>query len=440
MPNLTQLRLAAREIFEDVLRAVDPSAAVRSAVRIEGSDLTICDRRFPFPPEADVFAVAIGKAATTMAFALDEVLGDRLIDGVLAAPRRASYRWQYFEGGHPLPNDASLEAAKAAFRLLKLANHQSVIAIFLISGGGSAMLEWPISDEMTLDDLRVANRVLIKSGASIAEINSVRRAFSAVKGGRLAECAPNCDQITLIVSDVPAGEERNVASGPTLAPSNIAPDATEVIARYDLGGQIPVTVLRAVDAQSEIPVIMSANSTKLREHFVLLENNDALQAAAGAATRRGFSAEIANDISDEPIEVGCEKLLARLRNMRESNPARMCLISGGEFACPVKGNGIGGRNLENALRLAIAANSTQSRFSSFVALCAGTDGIDGNSPAAGAIVDHTTIDRALKIGLDPQDFLDRSDTYSFFVALGDAITTGPTGTNVRDLRILLTGE
>jgi hydroxypyruvate reductase len=185
---------------------------------------------------------------------------------------------------------------------------------------------------------------------------------------------------------------------------------------------------------------MSANSTKLREHFVLLENNDALQAAAGAATRRGFSAEIANDISDEPIEVGCEKLLARLRNMRESNPARMCLISGGEFACPVKGNGIGGRNLENALRLAIAANSTQSRFSSFVALCAGTDGIDGNSPAAGAIVDHTTIDRALKIGLDPQDFLDRSDTYSFFVALGDAITTGPTGTNVRDLRILLTGE
>jgi hydroxypyruvate reductase len=339
-----------------------------------------------------------------------------------------------------LPNDTSLEAAKAAFRLLELANHHNVIAIFLISGGGSAMLEWPISDEITLDDLRVVNRVLIKSGASIAEINSVRRAFSAVKGGRLAARAPNCDQITLIVSDVPAGEERNVASGPTLAPSNTAPDATAVIARYDLREQIPVTVLRAIDSQSEIPVITSSNSTKLRTHFVLLSNNDALQAAAGAATRRGFSAEIANDIADESVEVGSERLLARLKSMRDSNRARVCLISGGEFACPVKGDGIGGRNLETALRLAIAANSTQSRFSPFVALCAGTDGIDGNSPAAGAIVDHTTIDRARKIGLDPQDFLNRSDTYSFFVALGDAITTGPTGTNVRDLRILLTGE
>lgn len=439
MANLMQLRLAAREIFEEALRAVDPAAAIRNAVRLERSSLTICDTGFDFPPEADAFAVAIGKAATTMAFALDDVLGDRLIDGVIAAPRRAGYRWQYFEGGHPLPNGASLEAAKAAFRLLKLVDHQSVIVIFLISGGGSAMLEWPISEEITIDDLQVANRVLIKSGASIAEINSVRRAFSAVKSGRLAARAPNCDQITLIISDVPKGEEWNVASGPTLSPPIGAPDPREVIAQYDLRREMPEAVLRAIDAQSEIPVITSANSTRLHKHFVLLDNDDALQAAVSAATRRAFSAEIANDIADEPIELGCERLLARLKSLRKSNPAPMCLVSGGEFACPVRGDGIGGRNLETALRLAIAANS-QSRLSPFVALCAGTDGIDGNSPAAGAIVDHTTIDRARKIGLDPQDFLDRSDVYSFFVALGDAIATGPTGTNVRDLRILLTRD
>ena len=450
MSNLLQLRIAAREMFDEALCAVDPENAVRRAIRVQESQLEIHGEAFDLGA-AGVYSIAIGKAALSMAIALENIFGEKLTSGALvgptksrllkeAGPRSVSTRWHCFEGGHPFPNEASLAAAKEVFALLERANEERAFLVFLISGGGSAMLEWPINDGITFDDLRVANRVLIKSGASIAEINSVRRAFSAIKGGRLAACAPNCDQITLIVSDVPVGEERSVASGPTLPPSSTAPDAMEVIARYDLRGQIPVTVLRAIDAQSGISTTPSTNSTKLREHFVLLNNNDALQAAAGAASRRGFSTEIAKDIADESVEVGSEKLLARLNSMRESNPGGVCLISGGEFACPVRGDGMGGRNLENALRLAIAANSTRSQFSPFVALCAGTDGIDGNSPAAGAIVDHTTIDRARNIGLDPQDFLDRSDSYSFFVALGDAITTGPTGTNVRDVRILLTGE
>ena len=450
MSNLLQLRIAAREMFDEALLAADPENAVRRAIRVQEAQLEIHGEAFGLGA-AGVYSIAIGKAALSMAIALENIFGEKLNSGALAGttksrllkeagPGSVSTRWHCFEGGHPFPNEASLAAAKEVFALLDRANEERALLVFLISGGGSAMLEWPISEEITLDDLRVANRVLIKSGASIAEINSVRRAFSAVKGGRLAARAPHCNQITLIVSDVPAGEERNVASGPTLPPSTIAPNATEVIARYDLRAQIPTAILRAIDAQSEISAIPSTNSTKLREHFVLLDNNDALQAAVDAATRRGFSAEIASDISDETIELGCERLRTRLKSLHESNPAGVCLISGGEFACPVKGDGMGGRNLETALRLAIAANSTQSRFDPFVALCAGTDGIDGNSPAAGAIVDHTTIDRARKIGLDPTDFLDRSDAYSFFVALGDAINTGPTGTNVRDVRILLAGE
>jgi hydroxypyruvate reductase len=374
-----------------------------------------------------------------MASALEDVLGDQLSEGVIAAPGRNAGKgmlrklWQYFEGGHPLPNEASLAAAEAAFELLDRANREHALVIYLISGGGSAMLEGPISKEITLEDLRAANQTLVSCGASISEINAVRRAFSAVKGGRLATRAPNSRQVTLIVSDVPQGEEHNVASGPTLSPPSDKPSATEVVARYGLRDLMPSSIMRAIE-RSET----AEPSTPIdHPYFVLLDNNTALEAAATAARKSGLTAEITRDISDEPIEAGVEKLLTRLSEPKATDAADVCLVSGGEFACPVRGDGLGGRNLETALRLAIAAEEHRDRIGEFVALCAGTDGIDGNSPAAGAIVDNTTIERARRIGLDPADFLNRSDSYSFFVALGDVVTTGPTGTNVRDLRILL---
>jgi len=282
----------------------------------------------------------------------------------------------------------------------------------------------------------------------------VRRAFSAVKGGRLAARAPNSHQITLIVSDVPEGEERNVASGPTVAPPPDTPDPRQVIARYSLHSKLPVTNVQAIET---LPINLTTSA--MREHFVLLSNADALKAAADAARQRGFITEIAPDISDPPIERGCDLLIKRLEALRathrnkppdrleaglvppvgtsadsKQNDGVVCVISGGEFACPVRADGIGGRNLETALRLARSPNFSSSET---VALCAGTDGIDGNSPAAGVIVDSTTRDRANKIGLDAEDFLQRSDSYSYFVALGDVVATGATGTNVRDIRILV---
>jgi glycerate 2-kinase len=436
MANLLELRSAARETFEEALRAVDPAAAVSKAIRLESSGLTICDRSFPFAPQTNVFGVAIGKAAPGMALALEEVSGEHFVDGVLAARQSAGASWQRFEGGHPLPNEASLAAAKAAFRLLELIDRENALIIFLISGGGSAMLESPITEDITLAELRSANEALVGCGASIGEINAVRRAFSGVKGGRLATHASKSQQITLIVSDVPNGEEHNVASGPTLPPPADAPAASEVVVRYGLTDKLPASVLSAV--KNPAPPI---TAPQRHEHFVLLNNDTALEAAATASRTRGFAVEIARDISDEPVEIGCQKLLTRLASLKDSADrvadARVCLISGGEFACPVRGDGIGGRNLETALRLAIAADHNRDAIGEFVALCAGTDGIDGNSPAAGAIIDSTTIERARKLGLDANNFLDRSDSFSFFSALGDAITTGPTGTNVRDLRILL---
>ncbi|HVS83881.1 MAG TPA: DUF4147 domain-containing protein [Pyrinomonadaceae bacterium] len=484
MSNLTQLRLAAREVFNEALCAVDAGAAVRRVVRLEDSRLSVCDTVTDLSTQRPIYAIAIGKAAFAMAWALDEILRERLAAGVLTSnapgygtptrrgservdarkdtsepparpPQRgcragdpgsmpALLRWIVFQGGHPEPNDQSLSAAHACFDLLERAEEERALLIFLVSGGGSAMIEWPIGADITLADLRATNRTLIACGASITEVNAVRRAFSAIKGGRLTDRAPHCDQLTLIVSDVPPGQEGNVASGPTLAPPNDAPDAREVIARYDLRAQLPETILRAIDAEPAVsgPI----DSTSLRKHFVVLDNRSALDAVDEAARRRGFVTEIVDDISDQPIEDGCSALLQRLSQLREralgaesrSNAGTsVCLISGGEFACPVRGEGIGGRNLETALRLATSPGLSNSE--PFVALCAGTDGIDGNSPAAGAIVDNTTIERARAIGLDPENFLNRSDAYSFFVALGDAIATGPTGTNVRDIRILLTG-
>jgi hydroxypyruvate reductase len=441
MTNLIQLRKFAREIFDEALREVNPWTAMQRNVVFDGSNLSMGGASFDIE-HRNIYSISVGKASIVMAAALEAILRDKLTAGLIAGPTvqplettlstNLSGRWMTFEGGHPLPNEASLRAAHAAFELLERADKENALILFLVSGGGSAMIESPISTEITLADLQNANLSLVNSGASIGEINSVRTAFSAIKGGRLAARAPNCDQITLIVSDVRKGQEHYVSSGPSLPPSKDAPQPAKVISRFDLRAKLPLSIATKVykPASEALPQVGQ------REYFVLLDNSSALNAAAHAALDRGFTVNVAHNISDQPIDVGCEKLLEELR--REVGlrlGTDFCVISGGEFSCPVRGEGLGGRSLETALRLAIEADQTG--LDNFVALCAGTDGIDGNSPAAGAIVDSTTIERAHKIGLNPQDFLNRSDAYSFFVALGDAITTGPTGTNVRDLRILL---
>jgi glycerate 2-kinase len=440
MHDLTQLRRAAREIFDEALRAVDPLSAMHTAVQIEKSTLSVDQVAFDITAR-DIYAIAIGKAGARMAVGLNQILGTRVSAGVLSssdfgnANQELCTSWEIFRGGHPEPNEASLAAARACFRLLETANQARALVIFLISGGGSAMIEAPASDEVALSDLQAANKLLVNCGASISEINAVRRAFSAVKGGKLAARAPNCDQITLIVSDVPDGEEYNVASGPTIAPDYTSLDAREVMDHYQLSGELPSSIVRAIENTHKLSTVCSSRS----EHFVLLSNNDARLAACESARSCGFTAEIAPDICDQPIGQGCVKSLesvAALHVNYSGEDRVVCLISGGEFACPAKGGGVGGRNLETALRLGLLhARSEQPE--PFVALCAGTDGIDGNSTAAGAIVDDTTLERAHAMGLDAEISLERSDAYSFFAALGDAITTGPTGTNVRDLRILL---
>jgi hydroxypyruvate reductase len=449
--DLPGLHRDAREIFHQALRSVDAGEAVRRAVRLENTRLKLVETTLEQPSQGrGIYAVAIGKAALPMAAALGEILGERLTAGVLAAPgaepsqqTSLSDCWRVFEGGHPLPNRASLEAGLAALALLDQAEQSRAPVVFLISGGGSALMEWPRSDETTLDELREAHRALVSCGASIAEINSVRRALSAVKGGGLSRRAPHCDQVTLIISDTNPGEEAIVASGPTFETTTDAAAPSRVVDRYHLRETLPESVLSAIRRAHE--KAYEPQGSGLRDHYVLLENSDALASAEGAARRLGYAVEIAYEVVEQPVAEGCPLLLSKLLDLsrRARGDGRgVCLISGGEFACPVRGRGVGGRNGETALRWAIelgALSKAGHEFPRAVALSAGTDGVDGNSPAAGAVCDETTTGRARRLALDPGRFLEESDAHTFFQALGDAIITGPTGTNVRDLRIMLAG-
>lgn len=461
--ELSELRRAAREIFAEALRSVDAGAAVRRAVKLRDEQLSILDTVYNLDvPRSHLYAVALGKAALPMAAALNEILGTHLARGVVAGTalstaeaetngskqlhQFSSSRWRVFECGHPTPNQASLAAARAAIDLVKCAERERAPVIFLISGGGSAMMEWPLDASLTLADIRDANRVLVSCGATIAEVNVVRRAFSAIKGGRLAALAPNAKLSSLIVSDTNRGEEWAVASGPTLEPPASVSDAREVVARYKLQTLLPSSIVSVINqAPSERA---ESSSETWRKHYVLLDNGSAMEAATRAASARGFRVEVARDIIEQPVDEGCAEMLARLQAWRKTQGSAetLCLISGGEFACPVRGKGRGGRNAETALRLAIALDSLKERgfFSTAqghaVVLSAGTDGVDGNSPAAGATADETTLERARAAGLDARALLEQSDAYAFFDALGDAIMTGPTGTNVRDLRIIVAGS
>jgi glycerate-2-kinase len=462
---LQALRLAAREIFDEALKSADANMAVRRAVRLQGTSLQLVNTTLDLTDaRLRIYAVAIGKAARPMASALGEILGERLTAGVIAAPSTnhpqtnagtaetiASMlagdisllkRWRVFEGGHPLPNRESLNAAQAAFDLLSRANRTLAPVIFLISGGGSALMEWPREANITLDDLRQANEALVSCGADIVEINAVRCAISKVKGGGLARLAPHSEQVSLIVSDTGAGREAIVASGPTFEPTIDAPEPASVIARYRLEASIPESILRAI--RQPVEKMAATDDGVLRKHYVLLDNEHALATAAEAARSRGFTVEIAREIVEQPVAEGCSTLLSRLfdlsRRTKSATRRGVCLISGGEFKCPVRGRGTGGRNAESALRWAIeldARAKDKTRISHAVALSAGTDGIDGNSPAAGALSDETTIERARRLNLDALKFLDESNAYTFYRSLNDAIITGMTGTNVRDLRIML---
>jgi hydroxypyruvate reductase len=451
---MNALTAIARAVFQETLGALAPGLAIQKGLEIKGDALRIGAASFVLFPKQPVYAVALGKAARPMAEALGELLGERLSAGVASMPESEARlitpsdglggRWRVFGAGHPAPNEASLEAAQGAFALLRRADAEQATVIFLVSGGGSAMMERPLDSRVTLADMQSANRLLVNCGATIAEVNSVRRALSAIKGGGLARAAPNARKITLIISDTNPGDKANVASGPTLSPPTDAPDFQQVLRKYNLRSLLPPSVGAALAGAPGLSAEIIEGTA-----FTLLDQNDALAAASASLARRGFAVTVDREIVEQEVSEGAGLLFDELISLINSHASdnvkrgerKVALVSAGEFACPAHGGGQGGRSSETALRLALLLDEKKAWLKQkgweVAALCGGTDGIDGNSPAAGAVATEQTVTQAKKLKLNPAEHLQNSDSHGFFAALGDAIITGPTGTNARDLRILL---
>src|SRR6267154_2386941 len=434
MPQLKQL---ARQIFHETLAAIDIPATMQRKLRRKGTMLVCGEKRIDLRDFEKLRVVAIGKAAHAMVEGLALVLAPFVrVGGVVSAPtatRKPLVGMKYFAAGHPVPNAESWEAAEAILTLLKKCDEKTLV-FFLLSGGGSALVEMPLDPRQTLEDVQTLHRMLVSCGAPIDAINAVRKHLSAVKGGRLAAAAENATKITLAVSDVPVGKESALASGPTVPDPTTVADVKRIVAEYSLHQKFP-TALQAWLDKTTMPETPKANDAAFRNSYfvLLLGMDDLFHPAHHAAEANGFIACCDNATDDWPVEKATENLLEQLGALTKTHAGhRVALIADGEVSSPVTGNGIGGRN--SAFVLACVEKIAGKKIA---VLSAGTDGIDGNSPAAGAVADGETLELARAIGLDPADAFRRSDAFAFFSRFEDVIVTGPTGNNLRDLRILI---
>ena len=427
------MRAATRQLFDHALTEASIDAAFQRQVTCERGVLRICDDLYDLSSFSRVLVVSIGKAGHTMASALATQAGSRF-EGIVATsvePAAQVRGFRYFRGGHPMPNHESVRAAAATLKSLN-ALDASCLVIFMVSGGGSSIAEKLIDDQISLEDLVATYRVLVLSGAPIAEINALRKHLSAIKGGRLAQAAYPAQQVSLLVSDVPDNTPDALASGPTMPDSTTATDCYAIAAKHGMVEQFPESVRELFLRRALEETPKSDDPAFIRSRWcTLLSNKTALDAVAAAAASEGFTVEVDNSCDDWDYARTAEYLLGRLRELRTKSE-RVCLISGGEVTVKVTNGGTGGRNQQFAL-----ACATKIDGENITVLSAGTDGIDGNSRAAGAIGDGTTLDRAKVRGLNIDASLKSFDAYPFFEALGDMIMTGPTGNNLRDLRILL---
>ncbi len=453
MENLLHI---ARTIFDQALADCSVDQALAHHVSVDGNTLRLGDESIDLRKLQRIRVIAVGKASRPMLGALLQRLqlpGNFDLAGVLiapdAAPEPASQLpasplpsgFEYFAGGHPSPNQASLDGARAALAMLgQLPQNASetTLCLFLISGGASAMMELPLDPTISLADTAAFHRALVGSGASISEINCVRKHFSAVKGGRLTQAAGHAVCRSLLISDVPIGREDALGSGPTLPDSSTLAECKAILERYHLLPSFPPAVRRFFESDKlrETPKPQDFHT----QATVLLSAESLAQAAARRAESLGWMPMLVNECDEWEYKDAARYLLDRLRNLRAQH-SRVCLISAGEISVSLSSNGsghpapgVGGRNQQFAL---YAATLLTPQDDPIAILSAGSDGIDGNSPAAGAV-----IDRSMLAGenLDSAKLaLATFDAYPFLLGRNAAILTGPSGNNLRDLRLFVTG-
>jgi hydroxypyruvate reductase len=432
--GVAEMRAAARTIFDDVLAECSIARAFERQVEYTRGVLRIADDLHNLDAYGRVLVLSMGKAAHAMVEALTREVGGRA-EGIVAGatdPPAQVAGFRYFCGGHPLPNAESVAAASAMLRALE-AQKADALVLYMISGGASALVEKPIDDDISLADLITTYQVLVHSGAPIAEINAIRKHLSAVKGGRMTRAARAAQQVSILISDVPAGSPDALASGPTMPDSTTVEDCYRIAREHGMLEKFPASVRELFERRALEETPKAADAVFRRSRWwPLLSSATAERAAVESAKQAGFTVEVDNRCDDWDFARAADHLLARVRELRQTSE-RACLVSAGEVTVKVgRESGTGGRNQQFALYCA-----TKIAGENITVLSAGTDGIDGNSSAAGAIADGTTLARAKERGLDAERALARFDAFPLFEALGDAVVTGPTGTNVRDVRVVL---
>lgn len=425
-----------RGLFHAAVDSVDPYKSVlRHAGRVRSAYADGGFRR--------LLVVAFGKAAYLMAKAAEEALGDIVQSGVAItkyghAPKGGGLgRVRLLEAGHPVPDANGLRAAGAAMGLARAAD-EGTLTLCLISGGGSALFVSPV-EGLTLAEKQAITDMLLRAGADIGELNTVRKHLSRVKGGRFAELAYPSKVISLILSDVLGDRLDVIASGPTAPDSTTYAEALGVLDRYGLSGKAPAAALEVLrrGAEGGLPETPKAGNSALKgvENIIIGGNGVALEAATKEALREGLDARIiSSSLQGEAREAG-RWLARKAREARALPGKRRLLVSGGETTVTVRGGGTGGRNTELALAFAIEADGLRG----VTLLSAGTDGNDGPTDAAGAFADGSTVTEARARGPEAGEYLEDNDSYSFFKAAGGLFVTGPTGTNVMDVQMVLVG-
>jgi hydroxypyruvate reductase len=437
VPQKTSLRRDAERIFRAGLDAAHAGNAVRAHLSLRGGVLKARNRRFFLQAFDRVFLIAVGKAAVEMAGAVEDIVGRRLAAGMAITKHgHAKSRLRktlILEAAHPIPDAAGIQAAHQVRELLRELNARDLL-IVTISGGASALLSAP-GEPITLTAKQKTTDLLLRAGADIFQLNAVRKHLSFLKGGRLAALAYPATVISLLLSDVIGDPLDVIGSGPTAPDPTTFADAIQVLEKFKIVARTPKTVLDLLQrgARGEIPETPKPGDPLFANVYNIVAGSNALalKAAARQAGALGYRPRILSSVvSGEAREVA-RAHAAILRGA----PHPACLLAGGETTVTVKGKGKGGRNQEFALAAAIELAG----LPGVLALCAGTDGTDGPTDAAGAIATGKSIARAARLGLDPAKYLANNDSYTFFESLGDLVKTGPTGTNVMDVEILLAG-
>jgi hydroxypyruvate reductase len=435
------LRRDALAIFKAALKAADPAEAIRRHVAVERGTLRVGRKRYRLDSFRRIIVLGAGKASARMAEALERILADRISCGLVNTKYGHLARLRHIalnECGHPVPDAAGVDGARRIAALAADATAADLV-ICLISGGASALLPLP-AEPITLDENQETTRLLLACGATIHEINAVRKHLSAIKGGQLARFAAPARVVALLLSDVIGDPLDVIGSGPTAPDESTFATAWGVIEKYGLPDRIPAVTRHRLEAGmlGELEETPKPGDPCFRrvQNLVVGSNRLAVDAAARGARQRGYKPVVLSTlIEGETRDIASMHAAILKESLASGRPARppLCLISGGETTVTLRGDGLGGRNMEFALACALALDGVAGAL----ALSAGTDGTDGPTDAAGALADGRTLARARALGLDAAAALARNDSYDFFDALGDLIKTGPTGTNVMDVHLLL---